>query len=84
MPIGIQRTGAPGQRNQDARSRYARPAPKKGGQKVGNNSAADSKQKYERYLALARSAASTGDTAEIENLYQHAEHYFRLMREQTV
>jgi hypothetical protein len=43
---------------------------------------ADAKKSYERYVALARAAASTGDAVEIENLYQHAEHYFRLMREQ--
>jgi len=36
---------------------------------------------YERYLALARAAASAGDAIESENLYQHAEHYYRLMRE---
>jgi hypothetical protein len=34
---------------------------------------------YERYLALAREAALSGDTIEMENCYQHAEHYFRLM-----
>jgi hypothetical protein len=33
---------------------------------------------------LARAAALTGDTIETENLYQHAEHYFRLMREQAI
>lgn len=32
-------------------------------------------------MALARSAASTGDAIEIENYYQHAEHYLRLTRE---
>ena len=32
-------------------------------------------------MTLARSAASTGDSIEIENFYQHAEHYFRLTRE---
>ena len=44
----------------------------------------DAKRSYERYMALARAAASTGDAVEIENYYQHAEHYFRLMREQAV
>lgn len=39
------------------------------------------KTSYERYIALARSAALTGDTVTTENFYQHAEHYFRLMRE---
>ena len=32
-------------------------------------------------MTLARTAASTGDAIEIESLYQHAEHYFRLTRE---
>jgi hypothetical protein len=35
---------------------------------------------YERYLALARAAASTGDMIEMENCFQHVEHYFRVMR----
>lgn len=35
-------------------------------------------------MALARAARSTGDATEIENYYQHAEHYFRLMKEQAV
>ena len=34
---------------------------------------------YERYMALAREAALSGDTVEMENCYQHAEHYFRVM-----
>ena len=38
---------------------------------------------YERYLTLAREAASKGDTIEMENCYQHAEHYFRLLRERS-
>ena len=36
-------------------------------------------QVFERYLALAREAASSGDRIGAENLYQHAEHYFRVM-----
>jgi Domain of unknown function (DUF4167) len=39
---------------------------------------------YERYLALARDAAQRGDNIEAENLYQHAEHYFRQMRDRTI
>ena len=42
----------------------------------------NAKRSYERYVTLARAAASTGDSIEAENLYQHAEHYFRLMTEQ--
>ena len=48
------------------------------------NAFAKAKGSYERYVVLARAAALTGDTIETENLYQHAEHYFRLMREQEV
>lgn len=37
------------------------------------------KQKQEKYLALAQAKAQSGDAIEAEKLYQHAEHYFRLM-----
>ena len=36
-------------------------------------------QVFERYVALAREAATSGDRIAAENLYQHAEHYFRVM-----
>ena len=39
------------------------------------------KERYERYLALARDAALSGDEIATENYYQHAEHYLRQMRE---
>jgi hypothetical protein len=42
----------------------------------------DVKGSYERYMALARAVGSTGDATEIENYYQHAEHYFRTMKGQ--
>lgn len=35
---------------------------------------------YERYLQLARDAASSGDRVLSENYLQHADHYFRLVR----
>jgi hypothetical protein len=35
-------------------------------------------QLFERYVALAREAAIGGDPIAAENLYQHAEHYFRV------
>lgn len=41
----------------------------------------NAKRSHERYLALAHAALTAGDRIEAENLYQHAEHYFRLMRE---
>lgn len=36
-------------------------------------------QVYEKYLALARDASSSGDRVTAENFFQHAEHYFRIM-----
>jgi Domain of unknown function (DUF4167) len=36
-------------------------------------------QIFERYVALAREASTSGDRVAAENLYQHAEHYFRIM-----
>jgi len=37
-------------------------------------------QIYEKYQALARDAASSGDRVKAENYLQHAEHYFRVIR----
>jgi hypothetical protein len=45
-------------------------------------SAANARANYERYTNLAKDAARRGETIEAENLYQHAEHYYRVMREQ--
>lgn len=36
--------------------------------------------KFDQYLAQARIWAAAGDTVEAENCYQHAEHYFRMLR----
>jgi hypothetical protein len=36
---------------------------------------------YERYLSLARAEALSGDRIAAENYFQHAEHYFRAIRE---
>jgi hypothetical protein len=35
-------------------------------------------QIFERYIVLAREAATSGDRIAAENFYQHAEHYFRI------
>ena len=35
-------------------------------------------QIFERYVALAREAETSGDRVAAENFYQHAEHYFRV------
>lgn len=37
-------------------------------------------QIYDKYLALARDATSSGDRVKAENYLQHAEHYFRVIR----
>jgi hypothetical protein len=44
------------------------------------NSAANARQQYARYLARAHEARLAGDVVEMENCYQHAEHYLRVMR----
>ena len=47
------------------------------------HSSAHPKSSYERYLALARAAAASGDAVESENYLQHADHYFRLLKDKT-
>jgi hypothetical protein len=37
-------------------------------------------QIFDRYVALGREASTSGDRVNTENLYQHAEHYFRVMK----
>lgn len=37
-------------------------------------------QIYDKYLQLARDATSAGDRVRAENLYQHAEHYYRIVQ----
>jgi hypothetical protein len=44
-----------------------------------NRTFASAESNYNRYMALARNASSYGDIVEMENCYQHAEHYFRVM-----
>ncbi len=36
-------------------------------------------QVYEKYIQMAQDANSAGDRVTAENMYQHAEHYFRIM-----
>jgi hypothetical protein len=49
--------------------------------KSGSSRIANLRRSYERYLSLAQAAMSAGDAVEIENHYQHAEHYLRQMKE---
>jgi Domain of unknown function (DUF4167) len=39
----------------------------------------NAQRSYERYIALARAEALSGNAIGAENYYQHAEHYFRSM-----
>lgn len=48
----------------------------------GGSGPGNAKRQYERYIELARAAQVAGDPVEMENCYQHAEHYFRTMRGQ--
>ena len=48
----------------------------------GRHTAQNARNNYERYTTMAKDAARRGDVIEAENFYQHAEHYFRVMREQ--
>lgn len=43
--------------------------------------ASNPRANYERYIALARESVSVGDAVETENWLQHAEHYYRMMRD---
>ena len=47
---------------------------------AANGSGGNAQRSYERYVTLGREAAAVGDTVEMENCYQHAEHFFRAMR----
>jgi Domain of unknown function (DUF4167) len=66
----MSRTSQPTRRNEPTRS--ARP-------QAGN--VQNDRRNYERYLALARTEALAGDRIAAENYFQHAEHYFRSMGE---
>ena len=61
--------------------RQSRPRQHGAGHANPRQAAGNARGKYESYVNLARDAASRGDPIEAENLYQHAEHYFRVLRE---
>ena len=64
--------------NPNPRRRYGPPGPQP--VRRPQNGAGNARQNYERYLARARDAKLAGDEVEMENCYQHAEHYLRTMR----
>ena len=47
-----------------------------------SNGLQSAQRSYERYLALAQEEARSGNVVGAENYYQHAEHYFRVTKEQ--
>ena len=63
------------------RSQPARRNGPSGIQRSQARNAQNAQRNYERYLALARAEALTGDRIVAENYFQHAEHYFRSMDE---
>ena len=44
------------------------------------HAAQNARNNYQRYILMAKDAARHGDTIEAENLYQHAEHWFRVTK----
>ena len=47
----------------------------------GERNRGNASQLYQRYLTLAQEAARSDDRIAAENYYQHAEHYFRVNKE---
>ena len=77
------RTALRGGRTGTASSLSQSKAQRSGFERHRSNGSADPKTSFDRYTALARAAATSGDAIESENYYQHAEHFFRLMKEKT-
>ena len=67
------------------RPKSARPFANRSKQWTSNGARPESRghqnaqRSYERYLALAKAQAQSGDIVGAENYYQHAEHCFRSM-----
>jgi len=81
MPLGNTRNRN-AHRNRNAGQAPRKPQrPQKPNRTGGGSTLANAKRSYERYLALANNGATHADPVEIENFFQHAEHYFRLMNE---
>lgn len=80
MPTGTRPRNSSGQRDRSTKSFSNRARQKNSRPQAGANNIANTKRRYEHYITLARNAVSTGDMVDIENFYQHAEHYLRQMR----
>ena len=77
------RTAPRGARTRTAPSPGHSKGQKHGSKRSRPNNSANPKMKFDHYTALARAATASGDAIESENCYQHAEHYFRHMKEKT-
>jgi hypothetical protein len=86
-PKGFMRTGQPsrpfGRNDGNNPNRHRQPIPHRSQNYESNGPNVKIRgtphQIFERYVALAREASTSGDRVAAENLYQHAEHYFRVM-----
>ncbi|RXT57168.1 hypothetical protein B6S44_01630 [Bosea sp. Tri-44] len=58
-------------------NRFTRPGPRADAAQA--KPGASPQASYERYVALAKAKALTGDRVEAERYYQYAEHYQRLI-----
>jgi hypothetical protein len=68
-------------RSPNSPARWSRLTPKANTRNPARN--INAQTSYEKYVTLARAAASAGDTIETENCYQHAEHYYRMMSQRS-
>ncbi|MGE0765734.1 MAG: DUF4167 domain-containing protein [Hyphomicrobiaceae bacterium] len=66
--------------NKKHNSRSSRLATRCRPELISTNNFAEAKKRHERYLELAQASARLDDHVATENLYQHAEHYFRVMK----
>ena len=79
-----------GRNDKKPQRRWSRPSPPNQrnnprlvGSRRHDHTSANAQKSYDSYLALAREAASRGDTIAAENFYQHAEHFLRVLKEST-
>ena len=81
MPNDDKRTNAARRHGRGRNQQGAGQPSKSASSRHHGDTHANAKRSYERYIALARDAASAGDEVESQNYYQHAEHYLRTMRD---
>jgi len=81
MSFGTKTPAKAPRRDTSNRSRLRQSSPPTSMSSRGSNKFSNAEASHDRYIVLARAAASAGDQVEAENLYQHAEHYCRLMRQ---